>query len=676
MIRLGSNKNNNSKLDRQEQKINNMNEEEVLICLKQKGLPTFGTKQERLTRLKKHFGINTSSKNGKAKVMSNIKKIEQRRENRREENRRKRENKLKKELQNEAEGKLGDVEFELMIQKKKYKYHKLADHLESKNMKLCVCVRKRPIFKKELAEGENDCLSVANPELKIFTPKFKVDGITKFLEENLFKFDNSFNENETTEELYECAVQPVLADIFNKETITIFAYGQTGSGKTYTMQGVISLSVDKIYSVWQENYPDYKIYLSFYEIYGGRCYDLLNKKAKVQVLEGSDNQVIIQNLHEREIDTKEDMTRTIEFAFDQRTTHTTVHNNTSSRSHAICMVTVYNIDGKKMGKLNVCDLAGSERAADTKSNKRQRRIEGANINKSLLALKECIRAMNNGSGHIPFRASKLTLSLRDSFIGKKYKNKVIMIACICPGSSSADHSINTLRYADRLKGKKMNQNYNYPKGGGQRLGDKKLKKIEPPSKYEKIKKDDQYHSKKKSKSKSRKNIKREKFPKLKIEKYDSKEYSRPKLPVPHKKPPQPINKDEQIRHTNEDLNFMKQTLIVERESEKDKTIPSDDFVNFHEKVSDIIDLHDEMLAMHLNIIREDAQLLTQESEEISKAQDENMDYDIDEYVENIEKIVKKKLFLYKQLSGKIKQFKKTLKEEEEISMKVRETFYY
>lgn len=59
--------------------------------------------------------------------------------------------------------------------------------------------------------------------------------------------------------------------------------------------------------------------------------------------------------------------------------------------------------------------------------------------------------MNSGQGHIPFRASKLTLSLRDSFILKKYKTRVIMIACVCPGSSSADHSVNTLRYADRLK---------------------------------------------------------------------------------------------------------------------------------------------------------------------------------------------------------------------------------
>lgn len=69
----------------------------------------------------------------------------------------------------------------------------------------------------------------------------------------------------------------------------------------------------------------------------------------------------------------------------------------------------------------------------------------------MLALKECIRAMGDKADHVPFRASKLTLILRDSFINKQNKSKVVMIACISPGSSSADHSLNTLRYADRLK---------------------------------------------------------------------------------------------------------------------------------------------------------------------------------------------------------------------------------
>jgi kinesin family protein 2/24 len=77
--------------------------------------------------------------------------------------------------------------------------------------------------------------------------------------------------------------------------------------------------------------------------------------------------------------------------------------------------------------------------------------------------------MGDKADHVPFRASKLTLILRDSFIAKQqYKSKVIMIACISPGSSSADHSINTLRYADRLKDnsemhKKLNEKYDVRK---------------------------------------------------------------------------------------------------------------------------------------------------------------------------------------------------------------------
>lgn len=73
-------------------------------------------------------------------------------------------------------------------------------------------------------------------------------------------------------------------------------------------------------------------------------------------------------------------------------------------------------------------------------------MEGAEINKSLLALKECIRALDNDQGHIPFRGSKLTEVLRDSFVGN---SRTVMISCISPNAGSCEHSLNTLRYADR-----------------------------------------------------------------------------------------------------------------------------------------------------------------------------------------------------------------------------------
>ena len=102
------------------------------------------------------------------------------------------------------------------------------------------------------------------------------------------------------------------------------------------------------------------------------------------------------------------------------------------------------------------DLAGSERAADCIGNDKDRQAEGAEINKSLLGLKECVRAIDSAKvqgaqgQHVPFRSSKLTMVLRDSFLASE-KVKILMLACVCPGSSSADHTLNTLRYAERLK---------------------------------------------------------------------------------------------------------------------------------------------------------------------------------------------------------------------------------
>ena len=73
--------------------------------------------------------------------------------------------------------------------------------------------------------------------------------------------------------------------------------------------------------------------------------------------------------------------------------------------------------------------------------------------------------MDSKSNHIPFRASKLTMVLRDSFMSTQV-SKIVMIACINPGSSSSDHTVNTLRYAERLKSEKINHAYRNPDAVG------------------------------------------------------------------------------------------------------------------------------------------------------------------------------------------------------------------
>lgn len=74
---------------------------------------------------------------------------------------------------------------------------------------------------------------------------------------------------------------------------------------------------------------------------------------------------------------------------------------------------------------------------------KQTKIDGAEINKSLLALKECIRALDQGKGHTPFRGSKLTMVLKDSFVGFC---KTVMIGNVSPNVSSSENTMNTLRY--------------------------------------------------------------------------------------------------------------------------------------------------------------------------------------------------------------------------------------
>nr|XP_033772974.1 kinesin-like protein KIF2C isoform X5 [Geotrypetes seraphini] len=221
----------------------------------------------------------------------------------------------------------------------------LTDPIEEHQ--ICVCVRKRPLNKQELSKKEIDVISVPSKGvLLVHEPKLKVD-LTKYLENQAFRFDFAFDEAVSNEMVYRFTARPLVQTIFEGGKATCFAYGQTGSGKTHTMggdfsgksqnvsKGIYAFSSRDVFALLSQ--PRYKnldleVYVSFFEIYNG---------------------------------------------------------------------------------------------------------------------KECIRALGQNKSHTPFRESTLTQVLRDSFIGEN--SRTCMIAMISPGMASCEYTLNTLRYADRVK---------------------------------------------------------------------------------------------------------------------------------------------------------------------------------------------------------------------------------
>jgi kinesin family protein 2/24 len=198
----------------------------------------------------------------------------------------------------------------------------------------------------------------------------------------------------------------------------------------------------------KKEYSNLELWVSFYEIYCNKLFDLLNNKNILQAREDGKGNICIVGLVEKHTKNIEELLDIIDFGLNSRTVGITGANLDSSRSHAILQIVIKTKEKEVYSKISFIDLAGSERAVDTIDTNKRTKIDGAEINKSLLALKECIRALDLEKRHKPFRGSKLTLVLRDSFLGNCL---TMMIANISPCLSCSEHTLNTLRYADRVK---------------------------------------------------------------------------------------------------------------------------------------------------------------------------------------------------------------------------------
>lgn len=136
-------------------------------------------------------------------------------------------------------------------------------------------------------------------------------------------------------DLYKSSMKPLLGLLVKQGIVTCFAYGQTGSGKTYTMNGLQELIVQELFELTKKNFT---VIVSIFEIYGGRCLDLLNEKTVLNILEDKNGNIQIPGLTEKNAENAKELLGIMEEANANRTTHATAANDTSSRSHAICQV--------------------------------------------------------------------------------------------------------------------------------------------------------------------------------------------------------------------------------------------------------------------------------------------------------------------------------------------------
>ncbi|XP_031627205.1 kinesin-like protein Klp10A isoform X2 [Contarinia nasturtii] len=411
--------------------------------------------------------IQTTATNPTGRRSYVVKEVERLKENR--EKRRAQQAEMKEQKNALMNMDPGNPNWELAAMIREYQsqidFRPLTDGQAIEDHQITVCVRKRPVSRKEVMKKELDVISVPNKDqLIVHEPKTKVD-LTKYLENHKFRFDYAFDDSCTNELVYKYTAKPLVKTIFEGGMATCFAYGQTGSGKTHTMggqfngktqdckNGIYAMATKDVFSLL--NGPKYRhlnlmISCSFFEIYSGKVFDLLGDKQKLRVLEDGKQQVQVVGLTEKVVDSVEEVLKLIQHGNVTRTSGQTSANANSSRSHAVFQIVLRPPGSTRIhGKFSFIDLAGNERGADTSSANRQTRMEGAEINKSLLALKECIRALGKQNAHLPFRVSKLTQVLRDSFIGEK--SKTCMIAMISPGLNSCEHTLNTLRYANRVK---------------------------------------------------------------------------------------------------------------------------------------------------------------------------------------------------------------------------------
>lgn len=358
------------------------------------------------------------------------------------------------------------------------------------DQRISVAVRIRPPIERERYEPV--CARKADDDqtiiIKTEETSSSVGGTSAF------QFDYVFDETDDQQAVYEESVQEMVDHALSGFNATVFTYGQTGSGKTYTILGKMSsdgqvtedsgmfLRVFDDLFTYKESVKDrihILITLSAMELYVEEVMDLLSSKKKLKLRE-TPEETLTMGINIVEVHTMADVVHNFEVANSFRSVTATKMNDTSSRSHALFFIDLFQVPADKSpqspvlsqlidangspttqgcpgiirSRIALVDLAGSERVKRSGVTG-QAMVEAQAINKSLSTLGTVINAMYTQSPHIPFRESKLTKLLKPCFV--ETTSRLLLIGQVAPPSNSASESLGTLRFCDRVKGLKAGQ---------------------------------------------------------------------------------------------------------------------------------------------------------------------------------------------------------------------------
>lgn len=219
--------------------------------------------------------------------------------------------------------------------------------------------------------------------LEVTEPKKDRGGLSERQKKWKFGFDNVFNQSHNQEDIW-VASKPLIQSAIDGFNVTLFAYGQTGSGKTFTMlgeegnEGIITRAVQKLFDSKREiedlsrDGSKVELFIELLEVYNEKVRDLLvpNKNFEGQELNLKVTANEAVGSVRQPVSTEEEVFKILSKAQKRRCVKATASNAVSSRSHMLFTIhfKVESKSGVRSGKLNICDLAGSERLGKSEAN--------------------------------------------------------------------------------------------------------------------------------------------------------------------------------------------------------------------------------------------------------------------------------------------------------------------